>query len=115
MRSTLTALILSIFATAAQAQGGGFTGPDNRRLVTVVEVTAMADDTNVRLVGYVIEVVGDDEYVFQDETGTIVVEIDADEWNGIDVTPAIRVELSGEIDRERDRVEIDVDAVRLAN
>jgi len=43
MRSTLTALILSMVATAAQAQGGGFTGPDNRRFVTVVEVTAMAD------------------------------------------------------------------------
>lgn len=115
MKLVATVLILLLFTTAVKAQGGGFSGPDNRRIVTVAEAAAMTDDSNVRLVGYVIEVVGSDEYVFQDETGTIVVEIDADDWNGIDVTPTVRVQLSGEVDRERDGVEIDVDSVQLAN
>ena len=114
MRPATFALFSLVISGAAEAQTGGFSGPDNRRVVTVVEAAAMPDDSNVRLVGYVTEVVGSEEYLFQDETGTIVVEIDADDWNGVDVTPALRVQLSGEVDRERDRVEIEVDSVQLA-
>lgn len=115
MKSVISLWVLCIVAMSAQAQSGGFSGPDNRQIAMVSEISAMADDTNVRLVGYVVEVVGNDEYLFRDDTGTIIVEIDADEWNGIDVTPSLRVELSGEVDRERDKVEIDVDAVRIAD
>jgi uncharacterized protein (TIGR00156 family) len=106
---------LALVALTAHAQSGGFSGPDNRRAVTTAEIAALDDDTSVRLVGYVVESVGDEEYTFRDETGTIVVEIDDDEWNGIEVTPTIRVEIAGEVDREGDKAEIEVDSIRLAD
>lgn len=115
MNIAYPAAALCLVGLTAHAQSGGFSGPDNRRFVTTVEVAALADDANVRLVGYVVESVGDEEYTFQDDTGTIVVEIDGDEWNGLDVTPAMRVEIAGEVDRDGDRAEIDVDTVRLAD
>jgi uncharacterized protein (TIGR00156 family) len=63
---------LALVALTAHAQSGGFSGPDNRRAVTTAEIAALDDDTSVRLVGYVVESVGDEEYTFRDETGTIV-------------------------------------------
>lgn len=106
---------LAIVGLAAHAQTGGFSGPDNRRLVTAAEVAELSDETSVRLVGYIVESVGEETYTFRDETGAIAVEIDADEWNGLDVSPNVRVEITGEVDRDLDSTEIDVDAIRLAD
>lgn len=106
---------VSILGVTANAQTGGFTGPDNRRLVTAIEIAELPDDENVHLVGYIVESIGDENYMFRDDTGTVVVEIDDDEWNGLEVSPEVRVEISGEVDRERDRVEIDVERIAVAN
>lgn len=106
---------LALVSVTAHAQSGGFSGPDNRRAVTTAEIAALDDDTSVRLVGYVVEAVGDEEYTFRDETGTIIVEIDGDEWNGLEVTPTMRVEIAGEVDRDGGKAEIEVDSIRLAD
>lgn len=110
------ALALSVIPLAAAAQTGGFVGPDGRKPpVNVVEVANLAEDTPVRLVGYIVKSLGDERYEFSDESGTIVVEIDDDEWNGLEITPNDQVEITGEIDREGDRLEVEVESVRAAN
>jgi uncharacterized protein (TIGR00156 family) len=114
MKKAMTGLGLSLVAVAAFAQGsGGFTGPDNLRVVTTVEAAALADDTAVKLQGYIVKSLGDERYEFRDDSGTIVVEIDGDDWHGIKATPETRIELRGEVDKEWKSTEIDVDSVSL--
>lgn len=111
------ALALSAIPLTATADpAGGFVGPDARKPpITVVEAAALGEDTSVRLVGFIVKSLGDERYEFSDETGTLVVEIDDDDWNGVEVTPNDHVELAGEIDRDDGQVELDVDSVRAAN
>jgi uncharacterized protein (TIGR00156 family) len=106
---------LCVVGLTATAQTGGFSGPDNRRLVTVAELVTLPDDTPVRLVGYVVESAGDESYTFRDDSGTVVVEIDDDDWNGLDIRPETRVEVAGEVDRDGDRTEVEIDTIRVAN
>lgn len=53
-------------------------------------------------------------YLFSDGTGTINVEIDEGDWNGINVNPDDVILIQGEIDRDGNVVSIDVDEVSLA-
>jgi uncharacterized protein (TIGR00156 family) len=114
MYRTLPFIALCGVAVAAQAdpRRGGFQGPDNFQPVTVAEAAGLSDDTDVRLEGFIVRALGDEKYEFRDDTGTLVVEIDDDDWGGIDVTPDVRIRLQGEIDHERQGVELDVDDVR---
>jgi uncharacterized protein (TIGR00156 family) len=114
MKTALPLLALCAVGVAANAQSEGFKGPDNRTLVTAIEVAKLPDDAEVRLVGYIVKNVGDEKYEFRDETGTIMVEIDDDDWNGVEVTPEQRVEITGEVDQEWQKTELDVDTIKLA-
>ena len=54
------------------------------------------------------------KYVFKDDTGSIVVEIDDDDWGGLDVSPKDKVEIRGEVDTHMMKpTDIDVDTVQL--
>ena len=112
---TGTALALGAFAAVAdEPASGGFRGPDNLQLVTAAEASKLGDDTAVKLQGYIVRELGDEKYEFKDDKGTLVVEIDGEDWRGVEATPETRVELRGEIDKEWNRTEVDVDSVRLA-
>ncbi len=112
MKYTIAALLLS---AAALAQADGFKGPgDNPRPTTAAEAAGLPDDAEVTLSGYLVRSLGDERYEFRDDTGTLVVEIDDDDWQGVEVTPNDPVELTGEIDHEGQNVELDVDRIRLA-
>lgn len=97
----------------AKKAGGGFQGPGIEG-TTVAEALKMNDDTAVVLVGKIERSLGNEKYLFKDNTGTIVVDIDDDDWNGVTVTPENTVELHGEVDKEIMKdPEIDVDRVIL--
>lgn len=114
MKHAITGLGALLFTATALAQGGGgFTGPDNLRTVTTAEAATLADDAAVRLQGHLVRSLGDERYEFRDEAGTIVVEIDGEDWRGVEATPETRVELRGEVDKEWNRTEVDVDGVAL--
>jgi uncharacterized protein (TIGR00156 family) len=110
----LSCAALCTVAVAAHAdpQGGGFEGPDHYQTVTVAETAGLPDDAAVRLEGFVVKALGDEEYEFRDDTGTLVVEIDDDDCGGLEATPELRVQIHGEIDHERQQVELDVDGIR---
>ena len=99
-----------VFSTPAMARNsdGGFVDVN---VITVEEAKNMNDDAYVILQGYITDRNGDEKYVFQDKTGSITVEIDDDDWDGVDVSPAELVEIQGEIDKGRTAVEIDVDTI----
>lgn len=91
-------------------QGGGYTGP-GPALSTVKQAKDMRDDTPVTLRGHIIRHLGDERYVFEDQTGTINVEIDHKRWRGQNVGPNDLVEISGEVEKDWRELEIDVKSV----
>ena len=80
-------------------RGGGFTGP-GPALSTVQQAKDMRDDSPVTLQGHIVQHLGDDHYLFKDNTGTINVEIDHKRWQGQNVGPNDLVEISGEVEKD---------------
>jgi|SRR5690625_2330161 len=107
-KATLLLLVFFGFSIAAEAQ---FTGSNDVK--TVSEAQEMNDDTFVTLEGFVIEQLGDDDYMFQDETGKIEVEIDDDVWKQQSVDPETKIRIRGEIDKDFRTRTIDVEQLSL--
>ena len=119
--STLAITMILGMSSFAQAQGfvdgqqaasvrGGYTGPGIAPM-TVKEALSSRDDTPVVLIGRIEKSLGDEKYSFKDETGVVVVEIDNEDWRGLSVGPDDLVEISGEVDKDFTRTEIDVNTV----
>lgn len=112
-----TTLAVSLaFSTAAFAgfnMGGGFEGPvANQAKVTAAEAAKLSDDTNVVLTGKIEQKLGDEKYMFRDNSGTIIVEIDNEDWKGVTVTPQDTVEIYGEVDTDMfEPSKVDVDTI----
>ena len=94
---------------------GGFSGP-GIGVSTAAQALKMRDDTFVLLQGNITRSIGKERYIFRDDTGEITVDIDSDIWQGRTVTPEMKVELYGEIDKEYfDDIEVDVSRLAVLN
>lgn len=98
-------------APAAQVKQGGFVA-DQASVVTVKQAESMKDDSWVTLRGQLEKQTGHEDYLFRDQSGTMKVEIDDKRWNGQSVSPKDQVELSGELDKDSNSIELDVKQVR---
>ncbi|MEC5321000.1 NirD/YgiW/YdeI family stress tolerance protein [Brenneria populi subsp. brevivirga] len=98
-------------AATQQPARGGFSDP-NGGVTTVAKAKDLKDDSWVTLRGSIERRVGDEDYLFRDETGSITVEIDDKYWNGQTITPQDKVELQGEIDKGFNSSELDVKQVK---
>ncbi|MGD8163708.1 YgiW/YdeI family stress tolerance OB fold protein [Pantoea sp. FN0307] len=96
--------------TQTQTQKGGFKGPQN--VVTVKEAKEMKDDSWITVRGNIVKRLSDDDYLFQDTTGTLSVEIDEADWKGQSVSPGDKVELQGELDKAFNDAQLEVKQVR---
>lgn len=126
MKKIICALALSIFMTVpaslsaqtgggfdgAQVQQGGFVG-NSAPAATVAQALKMRDDSWVGLTGRISKQVGDEKYSFSDGTGTIIVDIDNEDWHGLVVGPSDTIYIEGELDKDFGRVELDVHRVSL--
>ena len=98
----MVAVMAALSAVSVQAKKhyGGFVGPETEYSpTTVAEVKNLSDDARVMLQGNIISSMGDEDYMFQDSTGTIKVEIDKKEWDGLTVTPQDTVDIRGKVDK----------------
>ena len=112
LRNAVFLFVFLAMGGVAFAQGqGGFIGP-GPNVVTVEEAKAMKHDSKVVLQGYIMKQHSGDKYLFQDGSGSIVVEIDHKKWAGQTVTPADKIEIHGEVDVERSQIKIDVDSLK---
>lgn len=106
----LCAALLLLPASLALAQ---FTGPGARQVVTTAAAAATAaDDTQVVLEGTLARQLSSDSYEFRDATGSVTVEIDAEDFPR-KVDANTRVRLHGEVDRDLRSVEIDVKRIEI--
>ena len=74
--------------------------PENVVIESVADVKNKSDETLVVMQGQIVKALGDEKYMFTDNTGEIIIEIDDDDFNGVSVTAGEMVEISGEVDKE---------------
>lgn len=77
-------------------------------VISVQQALNARDDSYVTLEGSIASQIGHEMYLFSDGTAQIQVEIDDEVWAGQNVGKESRIRISGEIDREFNRVELDV-------
>lgn len=106
-----SAVMAEGFQSNAQA-GGGFQGP-GLPVSTVAEALKMRDDTAVVLQGKIEKSLGKEDYLFSDDTGSVTIEIDYEDWRGQTVTPSDTVIIKGEVEKDFLHTEIDVDSIEL--
>jgi uncharacterized protein (TIGR00156 family) len=102
--------MLTFVGSLVSAQEG-FRGP-GPDVVTVDVAKGLRDDYPVALRGKIERFLGDEKYLFTDETGSIIVEIDNRLWHGLSVDQNDTVEIIGEIDRGFTRTEIEVSSIK---
>ena len=76
-----------------------YTGPS--RIVTVAQAGTFANKTPVILTGNVVQAVGGDRYTFRDSSGEIIVKISQKRMWGFSFGANDRVEISGELKRDK--------------
>lgn len=121
MNRKITALIMALvlgLSSAAFAkhkdgdhkvrERGGYIG-GNSEIITVKQALTMPDDSDVTLRGQIEKRIKKDKYQFKDESGTIIVEIDKDVWDGQTVGPNDTVTITGELDKDDNRTTVDVE------
>jgi uncharacterized protein (TIGR00156 family) len=108
----LCLFVLSVaVGLAANAQQGGYRGP-GVAAITVAEAKNLRDDSPVVLQGKIERFLGDEKYLFSDDSGNITVEVDDKIWGGLSIDQNDVVEITGEVDRDRRGVEIEVKTIR---
>lgn len=108
----VVALGLSTSALAMGPANGGFQGP-GLAPTTVAEALKLNDDTPVVLIGQIEKSLGDEKYLFKDASGMVTIEIDNEDWRGLNVTPNDTIIIQGEVDKDFFKTEIDVDSVAM--
>jgi uncharacterized protein (TIGR00156 family) len=92
--------------------GGGFKGPAVS-LTSVAQASSLRDNAWVVMEGRIVRQLGHELYEFEDGSGSVKVDIDDKRWLAQTVTPADKVRIEGEVDRDWNSVEIDVKNVRV--
>lgn len=90
-----------------------FQDPRHTGITTVSAAQEAGDDSWVSLTGNILRQLGEERYLFQDSTGTIIVEIDHEDWRNVPVNPETTVRICGEVDRDWLTKEIDVERVEV--
>ncbi len=98
-------------ATVATNNGKGGFVDGNETIVTIKQVKEMRDDIPVIVQGKIIQRMGDEKFLFEDNTGSITIEIDDDAWRGQTITPADTVKIYGDVDRGIFTTEIEIDYI----
>ena len=78
---------------------------------SVTEVLTLPDDAPVVMRGRITKNMGNNIFVFEDASGTIMMEIDEADWNGNTIRVDDIVTVYGNVDKSSDYTEIDVDSI----
>ena len=115
MKNTIRAATFAMMMAASTVTMAQYTGPSSINQTTVKELLANGvDDQKAILVGRIVSHDGDNDYTFDDGTGRIKVEISERRFPaGKPIDDQQKVELTGELDKDRHGVEFDVDQLRV--
>jgi uncharacterized protein (TIGR00156 family) len=94
--------ILMMFCAAAVLCGVGAYAQfkdDEIDVSKVVDIKSMSNESWVVLDGSISKRLGDEKYMFRDASGEIVVIVANSAWQGTEVTPKVKVRITGQIKR----------------
>lgn len=103
-------MILGAFSAKAASMDSD---NSNKPVSQVSDVKNMADDTMVYIQGYLIQNLGNEMYTFQDDSGTLTVEIDDDLMNNNMYSPTALVWIAAEVDKQGDIVSLDAEEIQF--
>jgi uncharacterized protein (TIGR00156 family) len=116
------AMLFAAQVTVFAQQSGGFTGPSaptapNVQLVyqavTVSQMLALPNNSNVTLTGNIVQSNGYNNYTFRDASGDVIISIAWHYWWGLTVGPTDRVQILVEFERSRNgRIKVEVKGIR---
>ncbi|SPT70715.1 YgiW/YdeI family stress tolerance OB fold protein [Anaerobiospirillum thomasii] len=120
--SSLAAMIFTVSSVSAAPQGfdnasatapQGFSAAAATNMTVANVIANGTDEMDVTMRGRITKMLGQDKFIFEDETGTIVVELDDDkDWSHIQKDQLI--DIHGEVDRDANSIKVDVkDATAL--
>ncbi len=82
-------------------------------VMMVEDIQMLNDDSRIVAQGYLVQNMGNDIYVFQDANGDkIMVDVDDDAWGEVMVGPNDMVMIMGEVDKNGNDIQIDVDTIK---
>ncbi|HNP60448.1 MAG TPA: NirD/YgiW/YdeI family stress tolerance protein [Nitrospirales bacterium] len=90
-----------------------FQGPGTPGITSISAAQEAVDDSWVVLSGTILRQVGEERYLFRDPTGTMIVEIDHEDWGNVTANPETILRVSGEIDRAWGTTEIEVKQIEM--
>jgi uncharacterized protein (TIGR00156 family) len=111
----LVCIMAIVFICIVGADGrrkGGYTGPSSLPISKASDVKNMTHDTDVVLEGRIESYLGNEKYLFNDGSGTVILEIDNDKWAGLEVGADDVVIIYGEVDKKFQRIEIEVEKIK---
>lgn len=118
MKKISVVVVLSLLPICGAIAGPGMNKNMNNNMQkqqptywSVTEVVEMPDNTPVVMRGRIRQNMGEQMYLFEDSTGTIMLEIDEEDWNGNTVRVDDMVTIYGNVDKDGRVAEIDVTAV----
>ena len=113
MGTRMMVLIGGVLVASVVTAWAQFQGPHEASLTTVATAQEAADDSWVTLTGKILRQVSSERYLFQDATGTMIIEIDQEDWRQVRVNPETVIRISGEVDRDWTTTELEVEMVEL--
>jgi uncharacterized protein (TIGR00156 family) len=115
LKKTTFALGLAVALAPALAQ---YSGPSSVQAMTVKQLLDTGkDDQHATLRGFIVSHDGGEHYTFADDSGRMKVEIDAKHFPpGVKIDDKVRVEISGEFDKDMvgNKAELDVKRLSVA-
>lgn len=114
-------LLACVIAAGLMLSGAAFAGMHSdadhsakaKPLSKVSAVQNMPDDSMVYIQGYITQNLGDEMYVFQDDTGTMNIEIDEDLMSGNTVSPTTVVWIAAEVNKEGDITSLEAEEIQF--
>ena len=91
-------------------KSGGYIVSD-ADVTTVKNALQMDDDSIVTLQGQIEKRIKKDKYQFKDNTGNMVVKIEKKVWHGQTVNSSDVVQITGELDKDKDGTTLDVESL----
>ena len=121
MKKLLLATLLTGFVETSQASFIAPAGtnpntiayPTERVNSTVADKTLWKDDQIVFLKGAITKQVKKDKFMFSDGTGEVLLEIDDDDWDGVDLTLNEEFIVKAKVDQERKKGLTKIEAIEL--
>lgn len=112
--------ILSILAAGAvvfgafTADAASMASENSAKPISQVsDVKNMPDDSMVYIQGYLIQSLGNENYTFQDDSGTMTVEIDDDLMGSNTYSPTTMVWIAAEVNKEGDIVALEAEEIQF--